>query len=202
MENFATLQKTINTIGSDVKSLGDRFSLLEGRTAAVEKRLDKVEVNSTSLVVNIESVQTSISSLGLSVDEVKQSNQFTSEKYDELLKQSNENKAAIANLMSTLTAVQFRWNQVLHESTSHWIELAVSYTGLLHLPHLKSVQYLQLNFNLGSSTKVLKLLRVIPAHLKCSQPSHSSQQIQFSVTNLVHFKHLVSVMVYSIFQEF
>ena len=106
LENFAILQQTINTIGSDVKSLGDRFSLLEGRTAAVEKRLDKVEVNSTSLVVSVDSVQTSVSQLGLSVDEVKQSNQFTSDKYDELLKQSNENKAAITNLVNNLTVVQ------------------------------------------------------------------------------------------------
>ena len=105
LKNFTTLQSSISVIGSDVKSLGDRFSLLESRTKAVEKRLDTVETSTVTLEINTNNATTSISNLNTSVEEVKQTADFISKKYDELLKQSNDNKAAIANLVNNLTNV-------------------------------------------------------------------------------------------------
>ena len=105
LNNFSTLQSSISVIGTDVKSLGDRFSLLESRTTAAEKRLDTVETSTVALEINTNNAKASISNLNNSVAEAKQTEEFISQKYDQVLKQSNENKAAIANLVNNLTNV-------------------------------------------------------------------------------------------------
>ena len=105
LENFTTLQQTINVISTDVKSLGSRFTVLEGRTAALEKRLDEVDNTSIALETAVHNVHTSVSTLGVNVTEVKQSADFISEKYETIAKQTEDNKKSIQNLINNVTAV-------------------------------------------------------------------------------------------------
>ncbi len=105
LEHFVTLQAKVDEIKTDVKGLGDRFSLLEGRTTANESRITAAENKSKQLENNLDGVHRSVTVLDKTVKTVKESGEFISAKYDDLIKLANENKTSIDQLKLDCTGV-------------------------------------------------------------------------------------------------